>query len=146
MYLHLDREPLLCAVQGSFQPQSRGGSDFCDQVVTTCVSDSGQGVILAQETHIHALAVASGPPHSSERGLKFEVSVHRPALFVGEESHQPVMSPGFLISQFRTAPYVLTQPVELCRGFVYAAANFVFQLRQHFSTVRHFILFRGINT
>lgn len=108
MYLHLDREPLLCALQGSFQPQSCAGSDFCDQVVPTRVSDSGQGVILAQETHIHALAVVSAPPDSSEGGLKFEVSVHRPALFMGEEGHQPVMSPGFLISQLRRAPYVLT--------------------------------------
>lgn len=118
LVLHLYRNTLLCALQRRFKPHSCGGSDLRDQVVATRVSNPGQGVILAQEPHVHrALAVASGSPRSSKLCLKFEVAVHGPTMFLGEEGHQPVMSLSFLVRQLRTAPDSSICPDSVCAAF-----------------------------
>ena len=138
VYLHLCRE-LPCALQHSFEPHSRSSSDLSDQVVSTRVSDTRQGVVLTQETHADHVAACGGSPGGSKGSLKFEVTVDRPAFLLTEIRDQSVMSLGFLISQLRTTPYVLTERVELCLGFIYTAADSLLQLQQQLCSVRHLV-------
>lgn len=139
VYLHADRE-VQRVLQRSSEPQSGGSSSLSYQVVSTRVSNPGQGVVLAQEAHGDPLAPRTcTSPSGAKRSVHLEVTVDRPALLLTEKRYQPVVRLVLLVSQLRTAPYVLTESVELCFGFIYTAASSVFQLQQQLCRVRHLV-------
>ena len=117
---------LLCVLQHSFEPNSRSSSDPSYQVVTTRMSDIRQ---YSQRKHTLTTSLPPAP----------QVALKAVSSLKWVSTVQPSSWLRFLISQLRTASYVLTECVELCLGFIYTAADSPLDFQQQLS-VRHLAL------